>query len=170
MKKLLLAATMAVFVVGWSSSSKRTTEDGVTGANSRAAVTANGKDAKYQIIDQEFDNMLAPDTDYDTLKDYELQACGDSYLPPATELKNVSPKTEVVVVKEEDLKTDDSRKKKVTNTVNIYEMDGLAPKKVSSTSTTTVTTSSSSSSSSSSGANGTYNTYNSTGSTSTTSF
>ena len=168
MKKLLLVIAVAVFAVACSSSNKRS-EDSTQGnktqvASKNSSNAKNAKDAKYQIIDQEFDNLLAPGTDYDSLSEYELQACGATYLPPQQELKTVQPKTQVVVVKEDDLKTDTSRKKKVTNTVNIYEMDGPAPKKVSSTSTTTVT--SSSSSSSSSGASS----YNSNAATSTTTY
>ncbi len=166
MKKLLLLAGMAMFVVACSSDSKRTTSsaDGTVGSYRTASTD---KTSKYQIIDQEFDNMLAPETDYETLTDYELQACGASYLPPEPELKNVQPKTEVVVLKEEDLNVDESRKKKVVKNKNIYYMDGPAPKKVSSTSTTTVTSSSSSSSSST--VNGA-TTYNSNASTSTTTY
>ena len=165
MKKLLTVATLAVFAAACSSNSTNTR----TGADGAATAAAGSKNAKYQIIDQEFDNLLAPESDYDNLSENELQACGAVYLPPQKqELKTVQPKTEVVLVKEEDLKaTDTSRKKKVTNTVNIYEMDGPAPKKVSSTSSTTVTSSKSSSSSTT--ANG-VTTYNSTGSSSTTTY
>ena len=161
MKKLLSVVSIAVFAAACSSNSTNTRSN----ADATTAYgQTNSQNAKYQIIDQEFDNLLASGTDYDNLSDYELQACGAAYLPPQQELKTVSPKTEVVVVKENDLKTDTKRKKKVTNTVNIYEMNGNTPKKVSSSSTTTVTTSSSSSST----ANGA-TTYNSTGSTSTSS-
>ena len=166
MKKLLTVVSIAVFAAACSSNSTNTRSD-----NSNSLTGVDSKNAKYQILDQEFDNLLASGTDYDSLSESELQACGAAYLPPQPELKKVTPKTEVVVVKEKDLKTDTSRKKKVTNTVNIYEMDGPAPtgtpKKVSSTTTTTITSSSSSSSSSSS--DGT-TTYNSTGSSSTTTF
>ena len=168
MKKLLLLTSVAVLLTACSSKSTNTRTDtrvladGTTVGYQNNSATA--KTGKYQIIDQEFDNLLAPDTDYDSLNEYELQACGATYLPPQKELKTVEPKTKVVVVKEEDLKTDTSRKKKVTNTTNIYYMDGPAPQKVSSTSTTTVTSSSSSSSSHSSSGTGTngqssYSTY-----------
>ena len=153
MKKLLLLTSVAVLLSACSSNSTNTRTDTrvlADGTTVGYQTSAKAKTGKYQIIDQEFDNLLAPDTDYDSLNEYELQACGATYLPPQQELKTVEPTTKVVVVKEEDLKTDTSRKKKVTNTVNIYEMEGPAPKKVSSTSTTTVTSSSSSSSSASS--------------------
>ena len=169
MKKLLLMISAAVFVVACSSNSTNTrSEVGSDGNGTKVAYQngADSKDSKYQIIDQEFDNLLAPDSDYDCLSEYELQACGATYLPPQKELKTVQPKTQVVVVKEDELKGDTSRKKKVTNTTNIYYMDGPAPQKVSSTSTTTVTSSSSSSSTSANGAT----TYSSNGSTYTTSY
>lgn len=170
MKKILFATGVVVLLAACSSNSTNTREevrvlpDGTTVTYQNSA---NAKNAKFQIIDQEFDNLLAPDTDYDNLNEYELQACGATYLPKQAELKTVQPKTQVVVVKENELNTDTSRKKKVTNTTNIYYMDGPAPKKVSSTSTTTITSSSSSSSSSS--ANGA-TTYNSNASTSTSTF
>ena len=165
MKKILFILSVAVLAAACSSGNKRTAQDEFQTSPYQNA--ADGKNAKYQIIDQEFDNLLATGTDYDSLSEYELQACGATYLPPQKELKTVQPKVEVVVVKEDDLATDTSRKKKVTNTTNIYYMDGPAPQKVSSTSTTTVTSSSSSSaSSSSSGASS----YNSNASTSTTTF
>ena len=167
MKKLLTVVSVAVLAAACSSNSKNTRSDASLSADAKQGTYQQGADAKYQIIDQEFDNLLAPETDYESVSEYELQACGATYLPPQQELKTVQPKTEVVIVKENDLKTDTSRKKKVTNTVNIYEMDGPAPKKVSSTSTTTVTSSSSSSSSSTS--NGATS-YDSSASTSTTTF
>ena len=77
MKKLLLAAFIAAFGAAACSSGNANTKT----ADSRNKASA--KNAKYQIIDQEFDNLLAPEADYDTLPAYELQACGDSYLPPA---------------------------------------------------------------------------------------
>lgn len=172
MKKILLVLAVVAFAGACSTKNTRSTTnaDGTKvayrGANNTNAST-NSKDAKYQIIDQEFDNLLAPGTDYDNLSEYELQACGATYLPPQKELKTVQPKTEVVVVKEEDLKADTSRKKKVTNTTNIYYMDGPAPQKVSSTSTTTVTSSSSSSSSSSGTGTGVNSSYTSSSSSST---
>ena len=173
MKKLLLLTSVAVLFSACSSNSTNTRTDTRTLADGTTVGyqnSANAKTGKYQIIDQEFDNLLAPDTDYDCLNEYELQACGATYLPPQQELKTVQPKTQVVVVKEDDLKTDTSRKKKVTNTTNIYYMDGPAPQKVSSTSTTTVTTSSSSSSSSSGTGTSGKSSYSSYGTTSTSSY
>lgn len=154
MKKILLFTTFAALMVACSSSTSNTKN--VTYANGNGSNSA--ANAKYQIIDQEFDNMLAPDADYETLKDYELQACGDSYLPPA-ELK-----TPKAVVKKAAAKaaaesvaaaeaTVNSKAKKVTTTKNVYYIDAPAPTTPipasSSTTTTTIYTNDSSSSSSS---------------------
>lgn len=135
MKKILLvvfAAALAAACSGNKSNVK--TADGRT----------NAKNAKYQIIDQEFDNLLAPDADYDTLPAYELQACGDSYLPPAeTKLKNAVKPAVKKVTKKSTKKTEVSNTKEVVNIINIYEEDGPAPVPtgtVSSSTTTTTTT------------------------------
>ncbi len=103
--------------------------------------TKSAKDAKYQIIDQEFDNMLAPDTDYDTVPAYELQACGDSYLPLVE--PDCCGKGKVAAAAKGKAKAKatatsvaTTRAKKVTNTTNIYYVDGTQTIPVSSTSTT----------------------------------
>ena len=105
--------------------------------------TKSAKDAKYQIIGQEFDNMLAPDTDYDTVPAYELQACGDSYLPlvepdccgkgKAAVAANVKGKAKAKATASSVATT---RAKKVTNTTNIYYIEEGQTVPVSSTSTT----------------------------------
>ena len=98
------------------------------------------KDAKYQIIDQEFDNLLAPDTDYDTLCAYELQACGAAYLPPAAKLQDLGQVK--AAAKKADISKDvkSTRAKKVVNTTNIYYVDGPNPNVPASSTTTTTTT------------------------------
>ena len=58
MKKLLLFVAAVLVVAGCSSASKK--QDG-------ADVSLRKDAAKYQIIDQEFDNMQAPDGDYDVV-------------------------------------------------------------------------------------------------------
>jgi len=75
MKKIFTVVAAAVLCAACSSNKSN--------VKTAQASNVSAKDAKYQIIDQEFDNLLAPETDYDTLPAYELQACGDSYLPPA---------------------------------------------------------------------------------------
>ncbi len=138
MKKILTVICLAALGAACSSSGSNVK----TAANGNAA---GGKNAKYQIIDQEFDNLLAPEADYDTLPAYELQACGDSYLPPAeTKLKNaVKPavkKASKTTVKKTSNVTES---KEIVNVVNIVEVDEPAPVPagtVSSSTTTTTTT------------------------------
>ena len=142
MKKLLLAVLIAAFGAAACSSGNANTKNNTTAS---ARNGASSKEAKYQIIDQEFDNLLAPDTDYDTLPAYELQACGDSYLPPAeTKLKNAVKPAAKKVTKKSTKKTEVTNNKEVVNIVNVYEIDGPAPVPpgtVSSTTTTTTTSS-----------------------------
>ena len=139
MKKLLLAAFIAAFGAAACSSGNANTKT----ADSRNKASA--KNAKYQIIDQEFDNLLAPDTDYETLPAYELQSCGDSYLPPATALKGANKPAVKKPAKKAAAKTtvkksskNVSTSKKVINNTNVYYLDGSAPN--TSTSSTTTTT------------------------------
>ena len=128
MKKLLLAAVVAVFGAAACSSGNANTKT----ADGRTA--SSSKNAKYQIIDQEFDNLLAPDADYDTIPDYELQACGDSYLPPATTpLKGATkpavrkPAKQAASSASTAKSSDVNVNKKVINNTNIYYLDGSAP-------------------------------------------
>ncbi|MBR4355623.1 MAG: hypothetical protein IKP96_03535 [Elusimicrobiaceae bacterium] len=144
MKKILVVCAAALCVAACSNKTSNTRADaeGKTVYYTAEAANANqGKNAKYQIIDQEFDNMLAPDSDYDTLSDYELQACGSSYLPPAEKLKKPQVKKAAVsAAKSAAASTKVTKSKKVTNNTNIYYIDGPAPAtpvRTSSTSTTT---------------------------------
>jgi len=157
MKKLLIFVIAASLGIACSSKSSqtRTTADGrAVLANAQDA--QNAKNAKYQIVDQEFDNLLAPEADYETLHDYELQACGDSYLPPANlEKKAVKPGKKMAgaagVAADASKNTNVKKSKKVVNTTNIYYIDGPAPAPTHITNTTsTVTTYSNSTGSSTS--------------------
>lgn len=127
MKKFLFVLCVAVFAVSACSKNKKTEtvvyNDGVTVGDT----TASAKDAKYRILDQEFDNLLAPDTDYDTLCAYELQACGDSYLPPAAKLQSIGKIREAARKVDVATATKSARAKKVVNVVNVYEVDGNNP-------------------------------------------
>lgn len=149
MKKVLCLVCVAV--LGLAACSKNKKEDsananyssvyGMTTADARN--TKSAKDAKYQIVDQEFDNMLAPDTDYEAIPAHELQACEDSYLPlvepdccgngkgKANAAASGKAKAKATAVS-----TATTRAKKVTNTTNIYYVDGNQTIPVSSTSTT----------------------------------
>lgn len=136
MKKILIVVFAAAMAAACSSN-----KSNVKTADGRAA---NAKNAKYQIIDQEFDNLLAPEADYDTLPAYELQACGDSYLPPAEpQLKNAVKPAAKKVTKKSTKKTEVTNNKEVVNIVNVYEIDGPAPVPPGTVSSTTTTTTSS---------------------------
>lgn len=142
MNKLLLAALVAALGTAACSSGNANTKT-ADGRN------ASAKDAKYQIIDQEFDNLLAPEADYDTQSAYELQACGDSYLPPAETLKGAQKPAAKKPAKKAAAKkttTASSSKnvttnKKVVHNTNIYYLDGSGPNTSSSSTTTTTYTS-----------------------------
>ena len=141
MKKLLLAACVAALGVSACSSgnSNTKTADG-------KAYSSSSSDAKYQIIDQEFDNMLAPETDYDSIPAYELQACGDSYLPPADAVlkgaakpsakKTTGKKSSKKTTKKSSSSTDVTKSKKVINNTNIYYINSDSAVPASSTTTT----------------------------------
>ena len=151
MRKILVLVALTVFGAACASQSTQvqTTADGKKVYYSAQAASQD-RNAKYKIIDQEFDNMLAPDSDYDTLSDYELQACGTSYLPPAEKLKKPQ-----VVAKQKPAAAAAkvTTNKKVTNTTNIYYLDepiSQAPTSRKYSSTTTTTSNSSSYSSASS--------------------
>lgn len=99
------------------------------------ALAQNTKSAKYQIIDQEFDNLLAPEKDYDSLSAAELQACGDSYLPNA----NLKPLTKAKVKAAAKANVNlNEHEKEVYNEHNIYYVENGQNVLQSSTKTTTV--------------------------------
>ncbi len=139
MKKLLLAACVAALGVSACSS-------GNTNTKTADGTNYSASEAKYQIIDQEFDNMLAPEADYDSIPAYELQACGDSYLPPATTaLKGTTKPAKKTTTKKasstaaKSSSTDVTKTKKVINNTNIYYLNGDTPAPASTTTTTTYT-------------------------------
>lgn len=146
MKKILVVLAVAGLAAACSSKTNNAQQaDGVKKVyyTTSAADADRAKNAKYQIIDQEFDNMLAPDSDYETLSDYELQACGASYLPPAEKLKKpqavIKQAAQDSAVKEA-AASKVTKNKKVTNTTNIYYIDAPAPTAPVRTSSTTTTT------------------------------
>ena len=154
------------------STNRNASTDGAA-ANARAAGNVkNIRDAKYQIIDQEFDNLLAPETDYDNVPAYELQACGESYLPQVEpnccgNAKNSGSANAKAKAVAKEVKT--ARAKRVTNTTNIYYVDGPNPNvPVSSTTTTKTVYSNGTVSSSSSSSSNTKTTVNPDGSVTTT--
>lgn len=174
MKKILCLSCVAVLALAACSKNKKDKDDDyATYSSVSAARDANVKSgSKYQIIDQEFDNMLAPGTDYDAIPAYELQACGDSYLPPvdANVVANAKGKARRKArASGKAISTKSSKTKQITNTTNIYYVDGPNPNiPVSSTTTTkTVYKNGAVSSSTSSSAN-TQTTTNADGSVTTT--
>lgn len=135
MKKILIVVFAAAMAAACSSN-----KSNVKTADGRAA---SAKNAKYQIIDQEFDNLLAPEADYDTLPAYELQACGDSYLPPAEVKLKKTAKPAKKQASAKKSATENTTNKKVVNVVNIIETDGPVanlPTAHSGSTTTTTTT------------------------------
>ena len=173
MKKVLCLIAVAAVACAACSKNRNTADDGVSAAQAKAGVQ-NIKDAKYQIIDQEFDNLLAPETDYDNVPAYELQACGESYLPRVepdccgngkTKAKGQAKAKAQAVAKS--VKTE--RAKRVTNTTNIYYVDGPNPDiPVSSTTTTKTVYSNGAVSSSTSSSSNSKTTVNADGSVTTT--
>ncbi|MBR2865607.1 MAG: hypothetical protein IKJ44_02170 [Elusimicrobiaceae bacterium] len=71
MKKLFLFAVLGAFAVGCSSSNKKQ-ED--------TAQSLTDQYSKYQIVDQEFDNLVVPNDSYDRVSSYEDQVGGASYI------------------------------------------------------------------------------------------
>ncbi len=173
MKKIFIIAVAAVLSAACASKSGNTQSGSANKVyyTSSADGAQYARDAKYQIIDQEFDDMLAPESDYDTLSAYELQACGDSYLPPA-DLKKGQKKAAVSSKKKsQKTATKVTKNKKVVNNVTVHYVDGPAPVPTGtiSSSTTTTTTTSGSNSYSGTHSGGTSSSYSS-GSSSYSSF
>lgn len=177
MKKILCFLAVVAVVCAACSKNKNTAGEGVYGAQGityRDGKAQRIKDAKYQIIDQEFDNLLAPETDYDNVPAYELQACGDSYLPlvdpdccgkAKAKAKGKAKAKAQGVAKS----VSTARAKKVTNTTNIYYVDGPNPNvPVSSTTTTKTVYSNGAVSSSTTTSSNTKTTQNADGSVTTT--
>ena len=176
MKKVLCLLAVAAIACAACSKNRNISADGTAAqANARAARDVkNVKDAKYQIIDQEFDNLLAPDTDYDNVPAYELQACGESYLPLVEpdccgNGKNKGKGNAKAKAKAVAKAVRTERAKRVTNTTNIYYVDGPHPDvPVSSTTTTKTVYSNGAVSSSTSSSSNSKTTVNPDGSVTTT--
>lgn len=136
MKKFLYLFCAAVILFGGCIRDRKSNQ--ITNYDTTTDVASiYAKEAKYQIFDQEYDNLLAPDTDYDTLCAYELQACGESYLPPAAKLQSIGQIKAAARKVDTATALKQTRAKKVVNTVNIYEVDGPNPSVPVSSKTTT---------------------------------
>ena len=148
MKKILCLVVVAALGVAACSKNKKDSATVYYDANGKAYTLTDGtdakkvsiKDAKYQILDQEFDNLLAAEKDYDSIPDYELQACGDSYLPPVDAAAVKAAKAKAKAKASGAAKSvEATRAKKITNTTNIYYVDGPNPDVPVSSTTTTKT-------------------------------
>ncbi len=149
MKKFLCLICAAALGLAACSKNTKADENAAAYATSTnggkyTADAKSAKDAKYQIIDQEFDNMLAPETDYDSVPAYELQACGDSYLPLVEPDCCGKGKVKAAAKGQAKAKAvaksvETTRAKKITNTTNIYYVDGPNPSVPVSSTTTTKT-------------------------------
>ena len=129
MKKVLCLLAVAAITCAACSKNRNTAVDGTTAQARAAQGVKNVNDAKYQIIDQEFDNLLAPETDYDNVPAYELQACGESYLPLVEpdccgKAKKEGAGKAKAKAKAVAKSVRTERAKRVTNTTNIYYVDG----------------------------------------------
>lgn len=78
MKKLFVCAAIGVLAVACSSASKN---------NNTAANGTAGQYSKYQILDQEFDNVAVVNDGYDRVAPYEDQINGSTYIQSKTSQK-----------------------------------------------------------------------------------
>lgn len=82
MKKLLLLAVVTGLAVGCSSSKKQN-QGAYYNGNTNSSYTnaqAASNPAKYQIIDQEFENYVVENDNYDRIAPYEEQINVSSYI------------------------------------------------------------------------------------------
>lgn len=89
MKKIFLLAVSCALAVGCSSSNKK---------QEIQPESLTSQYSKYQIVDQEFDNLVVPNDSYDRVSSYEDQVGGASYIQssarknaqkPARKMSNV---------------------------------------------------------------------------------
>lgn len=93
MKKVLLFAVLGALAVGCASSSDKTQ----TSQQSQQSLT--DQYAKYQIVDQEFDNLVIPNDGYDRVAPYEDQVSGSSYIQSTTRKSDRKPSRNMAVHK-----------------------------------------------------------------------
>lgn len=90
MKKLFLFAALGVLAAGCASSDK-------TQAAQPQGLT--DQYARYQIVDQEFDNLVIPNDNYDRVAPYEDQVSGASYIQSNTRKTAKKPARKMTVQK-----------------------------------------------------------------------
>lgn len=89
MKRLFLLTAMGLLAVGCASSNKtQNTEEHF-----------DSLDVKYQIVDQEFDNLVVPNDRYNQVAPYEEQINGTSYIKSSSSTRKSSQKPKVRVQK-----------------------------------------------------------------------
>ena len=93
MKKVLLFAVLGALAVGCASSSDKTQ----TSQQPQQSLT--DQYAKYQIVDQEFDNLVIPNDGYDRVAPYEDQVSGSSYIQSTTRKSDRKPSRNMAVHK-----------------------------------------------------------------------
>ena len=83
MKKLLLGTVISLLAVGCASSANQKQDN---------AESLTNQYAKYQIVDQEFDNLAIPNDNYDRVAPYEDQVNGASYIQSSSAKKKSTKK------------------------------------------------------------------------------
>ncbi len=91
MKKLFLFAVLGALAVGCASSNKT--------QSAQPQETLTDQYAKYQIVDQEFDNLVVPNDGYDRVAPYEEQVSGSSYIQSTTRKTGQKPARTMTVQK-----------------------------------------------------------------------
>ncbi len=74
MKKLFLFVVMGALTAGCATSAK----------NEPAEDSLTNQYSKYQIVDQEFDNLVVPNDSYDRVAPYEEQVSSSSFIQSST--------------------------------------------------------------------------------------
>ena len=92
MKKLFLFAALGALAVGCASSSDKA-------QTAQPQETLTDQYAKYQIVDQEFDNLVVPNDGYDRVAPYEEQVSGSSYIQSTTRRAGQKPARKMTVQK-----------------------------------------------------------------------
>ena len=91
MNKILFAVLLGTLAVGCASSADQ---------DAPTTDTLTSQYAKYQIVDQEFDNLSVPNDHYDRVPSYEEQLNGSSYIQSSvSQKKNTKPNREMTVQK-----------------------------------------------------------------------
>ena len=102
MKKLFLFALLGGLVAGCASSSEQKDayyNQYVSDGAAYDRQTQAAQYAKYQIVDQEFENMVVPNDGYDRVAPYEDQVSGSSYIQSTVRKSDRKPSRNMAVYK-----------------------------------------------------------------------